>query len=64
MYERVAELAKKKGLSISKIERLANLANGTIGQWKYRDARGRSIVKVAKVLEVSTDYLLGVTEEQ
>ena len=64
MYERVIELAKKKGLSISKLERLADLANGTISQWKDGDARGRNIVKIAKILEVSTDYLLGMTEEQ
>lgn len=64
MYKRVAELAAKRGLSICKLEQIANVANGTIGKWRNgRGASAETIVKIAKVLGVSTDYLLGVTEE-
>lgn len=65
MYERIAELAKKNGLSICKLEQIANVANGTIGKWRSgKGATVESIVKIAKALDVSVDYLLGISEEQ
>lgn len=65
MYERVAELAAKRGLSICKLEQLANIANGTIGKWKSgKGATVETIIKIAKTLEVSVDYILGITDEQ
>lgn len=64
MYERIAKLVEEQGLSICKLEQMANVANGTIGKWRNgRGASAETIVKIAKVLGVSTDYLLGVTEE-
>jgi len=64
LYERVAELAAEKGLTICKIEKMAGIANGTIGRWRKQDARGKTIVKLAKALNVSTDYLLGMTDKR
>lgn len=65
MYERIAELAAKKGLSICKLEQIASVANGTIGKWRNgRGATVETIVKIAKALDVSVDYLLGITEEE
>ena len=65
MYERVAELAARRGLSICKLEQMANIANGTIGKWRSgKGATVETIVKLAKALDVSVDYLLGINEEQ
>ena len=65
MYKRVAELAAKRGLSICKLEQMANVANGTIGKWRNgRGATVETIVKLAKALDVSVDYLLGISGEQ
>lgn len=65
MYERIAKLAEEQGLSICKLEQMASVANGTIGKWRNgRGATVETIVKIAKTLNVSVDYLLGITDEQ
>ena len=64
LYERIALQSKKKGWSIYKVEREADIGNGIIG--KLRSGRGltvQTVVKIAKALDVSVDYLLGITEE-
>lgn len=65
IYNKVSAIASKKELPISKVERLADLPNGTIGKWRAsRGADINSIVKLAKTLDVSIDYLVGITDEQ
>ena len=64
MEDRIRDAAKVKGISIHKLEQIAGIANGII--CKVGDGSGiriSTIVKIAKALDVSTDYLLGVTEE-
>lgn len=58
---RIEKVAKVKGLSTHKLEQLADIPNGTICKW--RDGRGiliNTLVKVAKTLGVSVDYLVGL----
>ena len=65
LYERIVEQCAVKGWSVAKTEREADVANGIIG--KLRNGEGITvvtIVKIAKALNVSVDYLLGITEEQ
>lgn len=65
MYERVLKIASEKGLSIYKLEQMAGLGNGTIGKWKTsKNTSINTLVKVAEALDVSIDYLLGISEEQ
>lgn len=65
LYERIAESCAKKGWSICKTEREAGIGNGIIGRLtKGRGMNISTIVKIAKALDVSTDYLLGMTEEK
>lgn len=65
MYQRVAELAAERGLSICKLERIANVSNGTIGKWRTgKSIKSDTLVKIAKALDVSVDYLLGIEEEE
>lgn len=64
MHERIKEAAAAKGLSICKLEQLANVANGTI----CRLADGRSIrvktfINIVQILGVSADYLVGITDK-
>lgn len=60
MYEKIKALADEKGLSISALEKLAGLANGTIGKW--RESKGgirlESVKAVADALEVSINKLI------
>jgi len=58
IYNKVQELAIKKGLSFAEIERKAHLGNGTIGKWKNASPNIDSLYKVAEVLNVSVKTLL------
>lgn len=62
VYENVCNLAKEKGLSITKLEELAGLPNGIIGKWnpereKHFKPSFDSLQKLSKALEVSIDEL-------
>lgn len=59
MYEKVKEIAEKKGMSIAAVEKAAGLANGTIGKWRNANGgiRYESIKAVADVLEVNIEEL-------
>ena len=64
LYERIVERCAAKGWSIAKAEREADVANGIIGKMKNGEGiTVVTIVKIAKSLGVSVDYLLGITEE-
>lgn len=58
IYENVEKYAKKRGLSIAKLEIQANLSNGTIGKWRKYTPKIESLSKVAKVLNVKVDTLI------
>lgn len=58
VYNNVVELSRKKGLTISKLEQKAGLANGTIGKWKTKSPLVESLVKVATALGVTVNRLL------
>ena len=60
MYNKVKEMADKKGISIAALEKQAGLANGTIGKWRDSDkgVRASSIAAIAKILEVPMEKLL------
>lgn len=60
LFERVKELTKKRGMSISEVERKAGLSENYLYTWKKSEnPRRSSITAVAKVLGVSVDYLIG-----
>lgn len=59
IYERMREVAKQRGLTVKEIEKLAKLGDGALYKWKTYTPRGANLEKVAKVLNVSVDYLLG-----
>lgn len=42
----------------------AGLGKNTIYSWKHKDPSVENLQKVAEVLHVSTDYLLGITDSQ
>lgn len=62
-FERVKEISDKKGLSLQKVATDAGLGINAVYRWKKQTPTSSSISKVAKVLNVSTDYLLGNTDE-
>lgn len=62
-FERIKKIAKEKGYSLTKLNDEAGLGKGTIYNWKKINPTGDNLQKVAKVLGVSTDLLLGNDNE-
>ena len=66
LIERIHTLMKSHGIATrAECERLCGLANGTIAKWAANNYRPTttSLEKVANYFHVSTDYLLGKTDD-
>lgn len=61
VLDRIKELAKRRGLSLVEVNDKAGLGKMSIYHWKSREPSAQSLQKVADVLGVTTDYLLGKT---
>lgn len=61
--DRIKKTAKNKNLSLQNVAEKAGLGINAIYRWKTQAPTTDSICKVAKVLNVSTDYLLGVSDD-
>ena len=62
--DRIKELAKKRGWSLQKVAEKAGIGINSIYRWNSRTPSTQSLTKVAKVLDVSTDYLLNGNAEE
>ncbi|MFG6622300.1 helix-turn-helix domain-containing protein [Weissella confusa] len=62
-FERIKELAKKRGYSLTKLNDASGLGTNSIYHWRTKTPSTASLKKVADVLGVSVDYLLGNTDE-
>lgn len=59
IYENIRYYAKKRGISISELERQSGLARGHIGKWESKSEPTISTLqKVADVLGVTVNTLL------
>ena len=63
LFERTKEIAYKRGMSLQEVAKKANLGVNSIYRWKERNPTTSNITKVADVLGVSVDYLLGNTDD-
>lgn len=61
--DRIKNLAKKRGWSLQKVAEKAGIGINSIYRWNTKVPSTQSLNKVAKVLNVSTDYLLGNNED-
>lgn len=60
LFERTKEISTRRGYSIAELERKAGLSENYLYTWKRTDnPRKDSLKKVADVLNVTVDYLLG-----
>ena len=62
IYNKIKELCREKGISVSSVERDAGLGNGAISKWNDVSPTVSNLQAVAKVLKVKVDTLL--TEEK
>ena len=58
MVERIRALARDKGLTISAIEKAAGIGNGVIARWDVHSPRVSQLYAVARLLDVSLEYLI------
>ena len=62
--ERVRAICKARKIPISKLESELHFGNGYIGQLKKGTFPADRLAMIADYLNVTTDYLLGRTEER
>ncbi|MBO5473508.1 MAG: helix-turn-helix transcriptional regulator [Lachnospiraceae bacterium] len=58
LYENIADLAEKKGMSLSEVERKSNLSKGVISKWKKASPNLDSLSAVANTLGVTVNRLI------
>lgn len=65
MVERILELMKEKGVTAPRLSQDLNLSNSAVADWKRGKGKpsADTIVKLSEYFEVSSDYLLGRTDD-
>jgi len=62
--ERLRELRQEKNLSLMQLSKKVGISDTTLCRWEnnINDIKGEQLVIIATFFDVSTDYLLGLTE--
>jgi transcriptional regulator with XRE-family HTH domain len=58
VYDRVKALCDERGLSISQLETMAGLGNGTIGGWRVSVPAVDTVKRVADALGITVNDLI------
>lgn len=61
-FEKIKELADKQGISINKLEERLGYSRNTIYNLKTKKPNAERLAEIADYFNVSTDYLLGRTD--
>lgn len=59
MYDKIRELARERGISIPKLEKVCGLSNGAISKWDKSSPSVKNIKPVADYLGVTIEFLIG-----
>lgn len=62
IVDKIRTLSKQKGLSITELEKVLGLGNGTIGKWNKQSPSCNKVKLVADFFSVSIDYLVNGVE--
>ena len=62
VLDRIKEVARQRGMSLSTLAEKASLSRNAIYKWNRQAQQADKLANVANVLDVSVDYLLGNTE--
>ncbi|TYC49647.1 XRE family transcriptional regulator [Weissella muntiaci] len=63
VVERIKNTAKSRSMTIKDLSLRAGIGPQTIYNWRDRNPQTETLQKVADILNVSVDYLLGNTDE-
>lgn len=58
LYDRIKEICKEKGVSVTSIEKAAGLSSGAISKWNTSSPTVENLQAVAKELKVKVNKLL------
>lgn len=61
-YEKIKELADKQGIPLSKVEEDLKYSRNTLYKLKSQKPNAERVAEIADYFHVSTDYLLGRTD--
>lgn len=61
LFERIKQLARKRGISLKKVATDLGFGENTIYKWKTQSPKAEYLEKVADYFGVTVDYLLGRT---
>lgn len=61
-YEKIKKLADKRGISLTKLEEDLGYSRNTLYKLKSQKPNAERISEIADYFQVSTDYLLGRTD--
>jgi len=64
LVERIKYLCDEKKVTFAEVERKVGISNGQIRRWDTSSPKIENIEKVANYFDVSTDYLLGRTDNK
>ncbi|HGJ2081017.1 TPA: helix-turn-helix domain-containing protein [Streptococcus pneumoniae] len=62
ILNRIRSLANDRKVTLAELERNLNFSNGSLRKWETSTPSGDKIEKIADYFNVSTDYLLGRTD--
>ena len=62
-FDMVKKLCDDQGISVNILEERIGLGRNTLYSWKKKVPSGSNLIKVADYFNVSTDFLLGRTDD-
>lgn len=62
-YIRIMELKEKHNYSLNDLVHGIGVTDHTIANWKSSDIKSKNLVSVSKFFDVSSDYILGLSNE-
>ena len=62
-FDRIKDLGKQKGISINALEKKLGYSRNTLYSMKDKKPNAERVSEIADYFQVSTDYLLGRTDE-
>lgn len=63
-FDILKKLCDEQGISVNTLEEKIELGKNTLYSWKKNTPKGSNLIKVADYFDVSTDYLLGRTDQK
>lgn len=58
ILDRIKDLLEQKDMTVAELERMSDIARGTIGKWNKAIPSADKLQRVSKILGTSMDYLL------